>query len=114
MTSDRISEQLIVEGPWMMYRSGLYYLFYSSSWVQRSTYHVGVAVSMNVTGPFTKTDTAVLETEDKEEVKFEGPGHGSVVEDGLGDWWMVYAAWEGGRVNTWPPGRMMMLDKISW
>ena len=49
-----------------------------------------------------------------EAAQFEGPGHGSVVEDGLGDWWMVYAAWEGGRVNTWPPGRMMMLDKISW
>ena len=66
MTSDRISEQLIVEGPWMMYRSGLYYLFYSSSWVQRSSYHVGVAVSRNLTGPFTKANTAVLQTEDKQ------------------------------------------------
>jgi len=114
LTSDRISEHLIVEGPWMIYRSGLYYLFYSSSWVQRSSYHVGVALSDRVTGPFTKSDLAVLQGEDGEEVQFEGPGHGSVLEDTAGDWWMVYAAWKAGKVNTWPPGRLMLVDKISW
>ena len=48
------------------------------------------------------------------EVQFEGPGHGSVLEDTAGDWWMVYAAWKAGKVNTWPPGRLMLVDKISW
>ena len=47
-------------------------------------------------------------------VKFDGPGHGSVVEDDAGDWWFVYAAWRSGRVNLWPPARLMMLDKIKW
>ena len=66
LSTDRLSEQLIVEGPWMIYRSGQYYLFYSSSWVTLSSYHVGVAVSSSVTGPFVKADTAVLQTEDKQ------------------------------------------------
>ena len=48
------------------------------------------------------------------EVKFVAPGHGSVVEDTEGSWWFVYAVWRTGLLNTWPPGRLMMLDKISW
>ena len=40
-----------------------------------------------------------------EAAQFEGPGHGSVAEDGAGQWWLVYAAWRAGSVNTWPPGR---------
>ena len=66
LTSDRLSEKLIVEGPYLKYREGLYYLFYSSSWVQLPTYHVGVAVAESVTGPYTKSDIPVLQTEDKE------------------------------------------------
>ena len=37
--------------------------------------------------------------------QFSGPGHGAVVEDSAGQWWLVYAAWRRGSVNTWPPGR---------
>lgn len=45
---------------------------------------------------------------------FQGPGHGSVVEDGAGCWWLVYVVWRTGQWNTWPPGRLMMLDRITW
>ena len=47
-------------------------------------------------------------------MKFAAPGHGSVVEDIEGSWWFVYAVWRAGLLNTWPPGRIMMLDKINW
>ena len=29
---------------------------------------------------------------------FEGPGHGSVVEDGAGDWWLIYHSWRYGHL----------------
>ena len=48
LETDRISEQLIVEGPWMMKKDGKFYLFYSSGWVSMSSYHVGVAVADNI------------------------------------------------------------------
>ena len=61
LTTDRLSEHLIVEGPWLMYRRGRYYLFYSSSWVQLASYHVGVAASDSVAGPYTKSDLPVIQ-----------------------------------------------------
>ena len=45
---------------------------------------------------------------------YEGPGHGTVVADSSGDWWMIYAAWKYGHINQIPPGRVMLLDKITW
>ena len=138
----RLSENLIVEGPWMMFKDDKYFLFYSSSWVTMTSYKVGVAVSDSVLGEFVKSEEPVIQTwaqaegeeqcgwlcglwgdnkqeeevmdNKQEEVMFQGPGHGSVVEDGAGAWWLVYAAWRAGEVNTWPPGRLMMLDRITW
>ena len=136
MLTFRFSEQLIVEGPWMMKRDGKYFLFYSSGWVSMSSYHVGVAVANSIDEEFVKSETPVIRSREiegeqcswlcgvlglgydqevrNETVRFDGPGHGSVVEDDAGDWWFVYAAWEGGHVNIWPPARLMMLDKIEW
>lgn len=109
----RLSENLIVEGPWMMFRESRYYLFYSSSWVTSEAYKVGVAVSDSMMGDFVKSDEPVIETRPGGDM-FQGPGHGSVVEDDAGQWWLVYAAWKHGHINRWPPGRLMLLDKISW
>ena len=61
LSTDRLSEQLIVEGPWLKYLAGRYFLFYSSSWVQLASYHVGVAASDSVGGPYTKTDLPVIQ-----------------------------------------------------
>ena len=113
LTTDRLSEHLIVEGPWLTYKTGRYYLFYSSSWVQLASYHVGVAASDCVTGPYTKTDVPVIQTAEGD-ARFVAPGHGSVVEDTRGTWWFIYAVWRAGLLNTWPPGRIMMMDRITW
>ena len=123
----------------MMFKDNKYFLFYSSSWVTLPSYKVGVAVADCVLGEFVKNTEPVIQTrvagrekqcgwlctllgsdtrarseEEEEEVMFQGPGHGSVVEDGSGCWWLVYAVWRTGAVNTWPPGRLMMLDRITW
>ena len=70
LTTDRLSEQMIVEGPWLKYLAGRYFLFYSTSWVQLASYHVGVAGADRVTGPYTKADLPVIQTE-TEQGKYE-------------------------------------------
>ena len=57
----RISEKLIVEGPWLTHRGSRYYLFYSSSWVTSPSYKVEVAVADSVTGHYVKGDTPVIQ-----------------------------------------------------
>ena len=59
----RQEELLIVEGPWLMYKQGKYYLFYSSSWVQLPSYHIGVARASSVVGPYTKRNIPVLQND---------------------------------------------------
>ena len=57
----RISEKLIVEGPWLTHCGSRYYLFYSSSWVTSPSYKVEVAVADSVTGHYVKGDTPVIQ-----------------------------------------------------
>ena len=47
-----LEERLVAEAPWLMYRGGNYYLFYSSAWFSEMKYHIRVAVSKSVFGPF--------------------------------------------------------------
>ena len=44
---------------------------------------------------------------------WEGPGHGSVVVDGEGDWWLIYHSWRYGHLMR-EPGRVMLLDRLEW
>ena len=30
------------------------------------------------------------------------------------EWWMIYHAWRFGKINTDPPGRQVLVDKILW
>ena len=107
----------------MMHLNGYYYLFYSSAWTTEAKYHIRVAVSKTVTGPFSRGHLPVLTTDWRRYDKvlsvkkkidaflsyqglnctFIGPGHGSVVEIGS-DWWLVYHAWLYGKLNS-SPGR---------
>ena len=57
----RPSEDIVVEGPWMMYRDSTYYLFYSSGWVQTSNYKMEVARSTSIMGKFVKGDVPVIQ-----------------------------------------------------
>ena len=98
-----------------MYKEGVYYLFYSANSYKGPNYRMSVATSTNVTGPYEKYEIPVVQTDwDRLEAwcrcvisfvtdfsrynqgintTFEGPGHGSVVVDRAGDWWLVYHSW---------------------
>lgn len=112
-----LEERLVAEAPWMMYKGGNYYLFYSSAWTTEMKYHIRVAISQSPTGPFHRGHTPVITTDwdsmhQGHNCSFVAPGHGSVV-DVDGEWWLYYHAWINGKMNS-EPGRLMMMDKIDW
>jgi len=118
LSSNLVEERQIAEAPWMMYKNGYYYLFYSSGWFLEAKYHMRVARGKNPTGPFIKRNKPILSTDWErynkgENCSFIGPGHGSVVEQG-GDWWLLYHAWRWGSLNDYQAGRVLLLDKILW
>jgi arabinan endo-1,5-alpha-L-arabinosidase len=116
--SDRIEERLVCEGAWLMYKDGTYFLFYSSGWFFEAKYHMRVAKSNNLLGPYEKLDKPVIETDwvrynNGMNSTFLGPGHGSVVLDHAGDWWLLYHSWLFGHLAE-DPGRVVLLDKLTW
>ena len=48
MSAERVKDQLIVEGPSLLYKDGFYYLFFSAGGFNTPKYHVNVARSEKV------------------------------------------------------------------
>lgn len=100
-----------VEGPFVIYRDGQYYCFYSGGNWQTPGYGVGCAVSKNILGPYedkwSVDKASVLSTIPD---KLIGPGHNSVI---LGPdkqtWFIVYHSW-----NPQRTARQMCIDPIVW
>lgn len=110
-----------IEGPWLLYRGGWYYLFYSGDRCCEYPPHYApmVARSWKPTGPFTRYRTAtdhpyavVLRSNGR----WAGPGHNSTVQDALGHHWFVYHAID--RSDPYMPDggvrRVMLLDRIRF
>ena len=91
-------EGAVVEGPWMIFEGGFYYLFYSANGYASSAYAIGVARSASPTGPFTKAPQPILVTGGG----FSGPGHGSVVRGPGGEWVHVFHSWVTGTSTRRP------------
>ena len=87
----------LVEGAWVVYRHGWYYLFYSGvrCCVNSPTYTTMVARSRVATGPFEKLAAAkdqlssvILQLDER----WDAPGHNPVITDEAGRDRMVYHA----------------------
>lgn len=109
LTNDKSWEGALVEGQWIIERSGYFYLFYSGNGYASASYGIGVARSRNPTGPYTKADAPILRTNPS----WDGPGHGAVLKGPSGDWVHVYHAWVKGKVGA-SPGRLVLIDRIQW
>lgn len=110
ITSDLPWEHGITEGPWIVNYNNAYYLFYSGSGYYDGSYAVGVARSLNITGPYTKLGLPILKNSTNP-VKFEGPGHCSVLQTkDQQNWVIVYHAWRGSDRSF----RVMLLDTMNW
>jgi beta-xylosidase len=100
----------VVEGQWMIYEGGFYYLFYSGNGYASTAYAIGVARSTSPTGPFTKySGNPILVTKGA----WAGPGHGSVLKGPKGDWVHVFHSWVAGKINQ-APGRQVLLERVTF
>ncbi|HEU5061413.1 MAG TPA: family 43 glycosylhydrolase, partial [Kofleriaceae bacterium] len=100
----------VVEAPWLVRRRGTYYLFYSGN-VYDHRYRTGVARSAALAGPYEKLGPPILGNNER----WVGPGHGSIVALGDGDYF-VYHAWPAapGGVHDQAAGRHVLVDRIEW
>ncbi|HEV7375522.1 MAG TPA: glycoside hydrolase family 43 protein [Pyrinomonadaceae bacterium] len=89
--------QRLIEGAWMWFHGGYYYLFYSGDNCcgDKAHYAVMVARSRSATGPFEtlalgtgKSNSAILERNER----WIAPGHNSVIRDAAGQDWIFYHA----------------------
>ncbi len=99
-TRDAESYGRLVEGAWVVFRDGYYYLFYSgddccSEGGDAAHYAVMVARGSSPTGPFItlakatgRADSVILQAGKR----WRAPGHNAVVRDAAGADWLVYHA----------------------
>lgn len=89
--------QRLIEGAWVIYRGGYYFLFFSGDNCCGDKAHYGVMVarSKNAMGPFEtlaqakgRAQSVILEQKDY----WIAPGHNSVVRDAAGQDWIFYHA----------------------
>jgi arabinan endo-1,5-alpha-L-arabinosidase len=113
--------EAVTEGPWVTFRDGWYYLYYSGDDCC-TTYHyaVSVARARSPEGPFQRlaeatgrADSVVLAGAGR----WKGPGHNAVLRDARGEDWLVYHAVDAKRPTTPGTGhvrRAMLLDRITY
>jgi len=96
----------LVEGAWVTYRAGTYYLFYSGDRCcgANANYALMVARSNNALGPFELLGAPIVERS----AEWNAPGHNSMVTDDEGTDWIFYHA-----VRE-APRRLMLLDRIEY
>lgn len=108
--------QKLVEGAWVVYHNGYYFLFYSGDNCcgEKAHYAVMVGRSKKATGPF---ETLAEATGANNSVILEGngkwvaTGHNSVIVDSSGQEWIAYHAIDS---TDKEKGRVMLMDKIIW
>jgi xylan 1,4-beta-xylosidase len=78
----------VAEGPTVLKRNGLYYLFYTANDFRNPDYAVGYATSKSPTGPWTKyRNNPILSRKD---LNHNGTGHGDHLTDSKGQRYYVF------------------------
>ncbi|MEP6923390.1 MAG: glycoside hydrolase family 43 protein [Pyrinomonadaceae bacterium] len=102
----------LVEGAWVTYRNGFYYLFFSGDDCCGSSAHYAIMVAraQSATGPFTvlPENNGVIV---KGNAQWLGPGHNSVIADDKSTDWLVYHAYH---PNDRPRGRVMLMNRLIY
>ncbi|WP_257967891.1 family 43 glycosylhydrolase [Peribacillus deserti] len=112
------------EAPYVIKRGDYYYMFLSSGSCCEgadSTYHVALARSKSITGPYldrsgndiVSTEGTVILTGSK---KFAGPGHNAIITDDKDQDWIVYHAIDvkEPKMISGITRRPLMIDPITW
>lgn len=106
---EQVPYRSLIEGAWVIYRDGWYYLFYSGDrcCTRDPTYAVMVARSRHAMGPFEELGTPILERS----AEWLAPGHNSIIADDDGADWMLYHAIRPGEQQR---RRLMLLDRVVY
>ena len=98
MSKDSVAHpwETTVDDPDMVLVNGVHYLFFTGGDWQSANYAVGYAVCASVVGPCNQPSAGPILSSYGPAA---GPGGGSLVSDGNGNWWLSYAAWSPGCTN---------------
>jgi beta-xylosidase len=108
-----VVEGFAQEGPKILKRGDYYYMVLAEGGTAGPpTGHMIVtARSKTIEGPWENSPyNPIVRTESHDE-RWWSKGHGTLVEDAAGKWWMVYHAYENGYYTL---GRQTLLEPIEW
>ena len=103
----------LIEGAWLDYNNGYYYLYYSGDNCcgEGANYAVMVARSKHITGPYVTlakakniAGSAILEADSS----LLAPGHNSIVKDNKGNKWIAYHAMIKNDDGTWDRSKRVL------
>ena len=112
LRNDADWEGHVVEAPCIVWRDGWYYLFYSGNACcgKECAYAIGVARAREVEGPYEKyARNPIAQTNGS----WRCPGHGTIVDDGLGRTFLLYHAYDASP-DSLAIGRQALLDEVRW
>jgi xylan 1,4-beta-xylosidase len=109
LRNDAPWEGAVVEGAFVLRRGDYYYMFYSGAACcgRNCNYALGVARAKDMLGPWEKAPTNPILAGN---AAWRCPGHGSIVTDPDGRYWLLYHAYA--REGFVATGREMMLDEV--
>lgn len=110
----------LVEGAWVTYRNGYYYLFFSGDNCcgPKAHYAVMVGRSAKPLGPF-EVRARPLNLVVEANARWVAPGHNSVIADDRGEYWLLYHAVDRRRSRSKASDevnsrRVMLIDRLTW
>lgn len=106
LRQDRPEEGGLIEAPTLVKRDGSYVLFYSAGFYGDGSYFTGYATAPALTGPYTKSDEPLMNTENTGIV---GPGGQDVIPGADGDWLAFH-----GVLSEDPLVRGMYVTPLRW
>jgi arabinan endo-1,5-alpha-L-arabinosidase len=108
----------LIEGAWMTYRDGWYYLYFSGDrcCAREPRYAVMVARARQPLGPFDhypggRDGSGVILEADEH---WLAPGHNSIINDAAGNEWIVYHAYHAQRFPAGDRRRVMLIDRMVY
>lgn len=104
---------LCVEAPKLFYKAPYYYMTTAEGGTGGpSTSHMCVSArSLHPNGPWENSPYNPIVHCDSDEEQWWTKGHGTVVEDREGNWWIIYHAYEKGNHNL---GRQTVMQPLKW
>ena len=111
--ADWVVETFAQEGPKIVRRGAYYYMVLAEGGTAGPpTGHMIVAArSLAIEGPWENApNNPILRTQSRDE-RWWSKGHGTLIEDRAGQWWMVYHAYENGYYTL---GRQTLLEPVEW